>query len=124
MEKPLFNYMKESFDNLGYLLGQVQIVGEPISLDDGGVLLPISQVSFGFGSGGVETKNKKKNEVSSLEDSGPLSSVILGGVTMKPKAFLYMHYDECTVIYVEKDPNVYQKALDLFLAVLKKKKKL
>mgnify|MGYP001142368674 FL=1 len=34
MEKPLFNYMKESFDNLGYLLGQVQIVGEPISLDN------------------------------------------------------------------------------------------
>ena len=124
MEKPLFNYMKESFDNLGYLLGQVQIVGEPISLDDGGVLLPISQVSFGFGSGGVETKsNKKKIETPLTDDQGPLSSVILGGVTMKPKAFLYIHYDECTVIYVEKDPNVYQKALDLFLAVLKKKKK-
>lgn len=123
MEKPLFNYMKESMDNLSHLLARIQIVGEPITLDDGGILIPVSQVSFGFGNGGAEGPLSKKKVETNVDAAYPFANLTIGGVTMKPKAFLYIHYDVCTIIDMDKEKNTYQKALELFLSILKKKMK-
>ena len=54
MEKnsPLRDVMSSTMENVRELVDANNIVGAPITTPDGVTLIPISRVSFGFGSGG------------------------------------------------------------------------
>ena len=54
MEKktPLSVLMQSTMDKVHEMVDTNTIVGQPISTPDGVTLIPISKVSFGFGSGG------------------------------------------------------------------------
>lgn len=54
MEKtgPLEGLMRATMDKVREMVDTNAIVGEPIRTPDGVTLIPISRVSFGFGSGG------------------------------------------------------------------------
>ncbi|MCI2055883.1 MAG: GerW family sporulation protein [Oscillibacter sp.] len=49
---PLNNLLNETMGKIHEMVDTNTIVGEPISTPDGVTLIPISRVSFGFGSGG------------------------------------------------------------------------
>lgn len=54
MEKksPLHDLMNATMEKVHEMVDANNIVGEPITTPDGVTLIPISRVSFGFGSGG------------------------------------------------------------------------
>ena len=54
MEKktPLSDMMRATMDKIHEMVDANTIVGQPITTPDGVTLIPISKVSFGFGSGG------------------------------------------------------------------------
>ena len=64
MEKkhPLNDLMSTTIDKINQMVDTNTIVGQPITTPDGVTLLPISKVSFGFGSGGGDYgKNTSKD---------------------------------------------------------------
>lgn len=51
-EHPLNDLMRSTMDKIREMVDTNTIVGQPITTPDGVTLIPISKVSFGFGSGG------------------------------------------------------------------------
>ena len=56
------------------------IIGEPIKLDDGTTIIPISKVSYGFASGGSDLPSKY--------DKNLFGGGAGAGVSIKPEGFL------------------------------------
>ena len=63
MEKktPLNDLMQSTMDKIHQMVDTNTIVGEPIQTPDGVTLIPISRVSFGFGSGGGDYGKATQN---------------------------------------------------------------
>ena len=58
---PISDIMNVSMAKIRELVDVNTVVGEPILTPDGITIIPISKVSFGFGSGGSEFPVKEKN---------------------------------------------------------------
>ena len=74
------NIMGITLDKLKEMVDVNTIIGEPITLQDGTTIIPISKVSFGFASGGSDLPNKSDKELFG-GGSG-------AGVSIQPIAFL------------------------------------
>lgn len=111
------DFLFDTINNLSTIISDLKVVGEPIYISKGEILIPLSKVSFGFGAGGANYK-VKDNLI--IYDDYPFGGGSLGGLTMVPEAFLYIVNHECKVINVKEEPNIYKKALDLFFCVAKK----
>lgn len=62
MEKhPISDIMDISMTKIREMVDVNTVVGDPILTPDGIMIIPISRVSFGFGSGGSEFPAKEKN---------------------------------------------------------------
>ena len=63
MEKktPLNDLMRSTMEKIHEMVDTNTIVGQPISTADGVTLIPISKVSFGFGSGGGDYGKDTQN---------------------------------------------------------------
>ena len=62
MEKhPISDMMDISMTKIREMVDANTVVGDPITTPDGIMIIPISKVSFGFGSGGSEYPVKEKN---------------------------------------------------------------
>ncbi len=81
MEKknPLHDMMRTAMEKVKEMVDTNTIVGQPITTPDGVTLIPISKVSFGFGSGGGDYGKPAK------ESFGGGSAA---GVKIDPVAFL------------------------------------
>ena len=51
-KSPLNDMMRSAMEKVREMVDTNTIVGQPITTPDGVTLIPISKVSFGFGSGG------------------------------------------------------------------------
>ena len=51
---------KTSFDNIKGMLDSNTVVGNPISLSNGTTIIPISKLSVGFATGGLDTGSQPK----------------------------------------------------------------
>ena len=82
MEKkhPLNDLMRETMAKIREMVDTNTIVGQPITTPDGVTLIPISKVSFGFGSGGGDY-----GKTTPKENFGGGSAA---GVKIDPVAFL------------------------------------
>lgn len=61
------------------------IIGEPIKLDDGTTIIPVSKVSYGFASGG--------SDIPSKYDKNLFGGGAGAGVSIKPEGFLVISPD-------------------------------
>ena len=61
------------------------IIGEPIKLDDGTTIIPISKVSYGFASGGSDLPSKYEKNL--------FGGGAGAGVSIKPEGFLVISSD-------------------------------
>lgn len=82
MEKkhPLNDLMSTTIDKINQMVDTNTIVGQPITTPDGVTLIPISKVSFGFGSGGGDY-----GKTTPKENFGGGSAA---GVKIDPVAFI------------------------------------
>lgn len=97
MEKksPLTDLMRSTMEKIHEMVDTNIIVGQPITTPDGVTLIPISKVSFGFGSGGGDYGKAPK------ENFGGGSGA---GVKIDPVAFLVIKDGATRVLPVAVPP--------------------
>ncbi|MFA7636921.1 MAG: GerW family sporulation protein [Monoglobales bacterium] len=91
-------------NGLGSIKGMVDVstvVGEAIVTPDGTMIIPVTQVSCGFGAGGTDLATSK------LSPSGqyPFGGGSGGGVKVKPVAFLVVAGEKVKLIPVSPEGN-------------------
>lgn len=88
--------MTETMEKIRSMVDVNTIIGDPIVTHDGTTLIPISKVTFGFGSGGTDFKSK---------NSAPDAPLCFGGgggagVSVTPVAFLIVSGDNARILPV------------------------
>ena len=83
MSHPLSDMMGTTMDKVRAMVDANTVVGDPIVLPDGVTIVPISKVSFGFGSGGGDFPQKN-----SAAGQQPFGGGAGAGVTIQPVSFL------------------------------------
>ena len=91
MEKktPLCDLMHSTMEKIHEMVDTNTIVGQPITTPDGVTLIPISKVSFGFGSGGGDYGKVQPKDFGGGAGAGvkidPVAFLVIkGGVEMVP----------------------------------------
>lgn len=74
------NTLSSIMENLKTMVDSNSVVGDPITTPDGTTIIPVSKISYGFGSGGGNLASKTA--------SGGMGAGGGGGITVTPVAFL------------------------------------
>lgn len=117
MEKktPLNDLMRSTMEKIHEMVDTNTIVGQPITTPDGVTLIPISKVSFGFGSGGGDYGKTAR------ENFGGGSAA---GVKIDPVAFLVIKDGATRVLPVAVPPvNTVDRIVEMAPDILDKVEK-
>lgn len=106
---PIKNLMQSTMENLKDMIDVNTVVGDAIETKDGGYIVPISKVSFGFTSGGSEFPDK--TAVNKTDSNYPFGGGSGAAVTVKPVAFLVVKNDVVRLLPVDQD-NTYDRIVD------------
>lgn len=110
MEHPINGLMDSAMSNIKSMVDVNTIVGEPVRVPDGTIIIPISTVSFGFGAGGSEfCKAKQTNGDSTPMFGGGCG----GGANVKPVAFLVVGNGSVRMMTIGGQLSPIEKVLDL-----------
>lgn len=116
------NKVSEMFEgltnNFKGMIDANSVVGEPIIVNDGTMIVPISKVSFGFGGGGCEF-DRKKNDTQSLDDKN-FGGGMGGGASVDAMAFLVINNGNVRLIPMEGGSSPVDKLIDLVPEVVDK----
>lgn len=113
---PLNDLMQSTMDRIREMVDTNTIVGQPITTPDGVTLIPISKVSFGFGSGGADY-----GETTPKENFGGGSAA---GVRIDPVAFLVIREGNTRVLPVAVPPaTTVDRVIDMVPDLLEKVEK-
>ena len=107
---PLNDMMRSTMEKVREMVDTNTIVGQPITTPDGVTLIPISKVSFGFGSGGGDYGKAPK------DNFGGGSAA---GVKIDPVAFLVIKDGVTRVLPVAVPPaSTVDRVIDLVPEVM------
>ena len=118
MSHPIESMLGISMEKIREMVDVNTIIGSPIVTPDGQItIIPVSKVSFGFGSGGSDIPTKK--------DEQNFGGGAGAGVTIKPLAFLVIKSTEVELLQLTNDdnkvtqvietvPEAVSKVLDIF----------
>ena len=100
-EHPLQGLMDVALQRIKEMVDSNTIIGNPITMADGTMILPVSKVSFGFASGGSDfvSKNQKPEGPNSFGGGGG------AGVNIAPVAFLVVKDGYVRMLPVAAPPN-------------------
>ena len=115
MEKhPIENIMSSTMDSLNSMIDVNKVIGSAVVAPDDSTVIPVSQISFGFVSGGgeYEVAQSKKEKFPFLGASG-------AGVSVKPSGFLVISGDNVRFLPIQKCSG-YDKLMDLVPQVMDK----
>ena len=105
-QSPMSEMMRVSMSKIKEMVDVNTVVGEPITTPDGITLIPISKVSFGFGSGGSDLPIKSRAGFGG--GSG-------AGIRIEPIGFLIIKDGSVRMLNIMPPPNT---TLDRFLDML------
>ena len=89
------------------------IIGNPIKLDDGTTIIPISKVSYGFASGGSDLPSKYDKDL--------FGGGAGAGVTIKPEGFLVISPDGAAkMVNMEASSDPISAAIDKVPGIIDK----
>lgn len=110
MDHPIQGLMRAAMENLKEMVDVNTIVGEPVQTADGGVVLTVSKVAFGFGAGGSDfaTEAAVKNPENSAFGGGSA-----GGVSITPVAFLVVNSAGVNIMHLQNTTHLVEKMIDL-----------
>ena len=91
--RPLSELMEATMSKLRDVVDVETVIGEPI-VADGITLIPVSRVSFGFGSGGSEFSQKSASDKGFGGSSG-------AGVKINPIAFVVIKDGNVRIMTIE-----------------------
>ena len=93
MDRPIGNLMQITLENIKDMVDVDTVIGEPIPTADGGTIIPVSRVSFGFVAGGGEYDQAR------LPDTGlPFAGGSGAGMSVQPVSFLVVGRDGVKVL--------------------------
>lgn len=90
------------------------VVGEPIVMQDGTMVVPISRVSFGFGGGGSEF-DSKTNDTGTHFGGG-----MGGGASVNAEAFLVINNGNVRLVPMGGDASPVDKIVDMMPSIIDK----
>ena len=93
---PVSEFTNTAMENLKALVDVNTVVGDPITPCEGITILPISKVSFGYGTGGSELPSKVPDKF--LGGTG-------GGVTLQPLGFLVIQGETVKILHMDTADN-------------------
>lgn len=108
MEKhPIENIMNATMENLNNMIDVDKVIGNAVIAPNGATVIPVSQITFGFVTGGgeYEIQQSKKEGFPFLGGSG-------SGVSVKPSGFLVISGDTIRFLPIQKNTS-YDKLIDL-----------
>lgn len=110
MEHPIQGLMKAAMENLKEMVDVNTIVGEPVQTADGGVVLTVSKVAFGFGAGGSDFA---VNGNGTQKPDAAFGGGSAGGVSITPVAFLVVNGDGINILHLQNTTHLAEKVIDL-----------
>lgn len=117
------NLIDSSLDSLRGMVDVNCVIGDPVTLPDNSVIIPISKVSVGFVSGGGEYSdlNSKRN----LDDF-PMAGGTGGGYSVAPIGFFVVKGDKFKMVHADKSSaylTLLKNVTEVLKAVANKKEK-
>lgn len=97
--------MGVTMDKVKGMIDADSIIGKPINLQDGTIIIPVNRVSYGFASGGSDLPAK---QIGNFAGGGG------AGITMEPVAFLVIKNDSVRVMQINAHPGTVDKIVDSF----------
>ena len=88
MENKLSDIIKTTLENVKGIVESNTVIGEPVNTTNGIVIIPVSKVSLGFASGGLDYASKKEADKAKNFGGGGGT-----GVSVTPMAFLVIKPD-------------------------------
>lgn len=107
MNNPVSEMMAEAVKSIKGLIDVNTVIGEPVTVSDGTVIIPISRVSFGFGGGGSEF-NAKNKDGENLFGGG-----MGGGASVKAEAFMVVANGNVRIVPVGGNGSPVDKLIDM-----------
>ena len=112
-EHPIQGMMGTAMQKIREMIDVNTIIGDPITTPDGTVIIPVSKVSFGFGSGGSDWPNK--NTAKDLVGGGAGA-----GISINPLAFLVISNGEVKLLQMSFSSNTADKMVNMVPDVIDK----
>ena len=112
-EHPIQGMMGTAMQKIREMIDVNTIIGDPITTPDGTVIIPVSKVSFGFGSGGSDWPNK--NTAKDLFGGGAGA-----GISINPLAFLVISNGEVKLLQMSFSSNPADKMVNMVPDVIDK----
>lgn len=106
-ERPINSMLDKTMQKIKEMVDVDTIVGTPINLSNGTIIVPVSKVSYGFASGGSEFSNKKENS-ENLFGGGSGA-----GVTVSPVAFLISNNSDTKLLRLEPSNNSLDRVIEM-----------
>lgn len=108
MAHPLETIMESTIGRLRELVDTNTVIGKPVSVGDGTLVIPVSRITLGFVSGGGEygTKNPVNKTSFSIDNSNrayPFAGTLTAGVGVRPVAFLCVQGERISVLPADTD---------------------
>lgn len=110
-EHPIHGLMREALHSLKELVEVNTVIGDPVELPDGEVIIPVSRVSLGFAAGGSEFgQAADRGRRSSVEEYGmdqeggsgfPFGGGSGAGISVQPVGFLVVARDGVRMLSVD-----------------------
>ena len=114
---PINELTDNSMKNLRALVDSNTVIGDPVTTPDGTTILPVSKVSFGFGTGGSEVGGKSPRPIG----ENPFSGGGGAGVKVTPVCFLVVTGTNVKVLPTAPYPeNSIDRILDMIPGAVEK----
>ncbi|MDR1630754.1 MAG: sporulation protein YtfJ [Oscillospiraceae bacterium] len=104
-EQSAAGILSTTIEKVRELVDVSTIVGEPINLEGGLTIIPISKVTYGFASGGSDFPSKSNKEI--FGGGGG------AGITINPVAFLIVNNGEVTLKHITSNDNAAERLVGL-----------
>lgn len=113
MEHPIQGLMDTAMKNIRAMVDVNTIIGEPVNVPDGTIIIPVSTVSFGFGAGGSDFKGNESENKSFGGGAG-------GGANVKPVAFLVVGNGNIRIMPISNEMSPVDRVIDLMPEMIDK----
>ncbi|WP_367926112.1 GerW family sporulation protein [uncultured Ruthenibacterium sp.] len=104
-EHPIQGLMDVTLEKIKSMVDSNTIIGNPINMADGTMILPVSKVTFGFASGGSDFPTKTSKDLFG-GGSG-------AGVSISPIAFLVVHEGNVRLLQLSDTSNSLDRAIGM-----------
>lgn len=112
MENNVKDLMGVSIDKIRQMVDVSTVIGDPMTLDDGTTLIPVSRVSYGFATGGSDLPNKNTQELFCGGGGA--------GISIVPIAFLVVSKGDVRVVPMVAAPDTINQVVNMVPDVVNK----